>query len=121
MSLIPGPPFDEDGQLITEAVIHAYTARGGCGGCAMCGESTWDWWDLSLTGLPPVTDRTGTLTDQLPLHPRCRADLVARWRTLLDPADLDAGDDAHPGLPDVEVRPTIARRPTGAYARRGAA
>lgn len=128
MSLLPDPPLDPDGELIAEAVIVVYTARGGCGRCVQCGEATWQWWDLSLTGLPPVTDRTGTPTDQVPLHTRCVSDLRVRWRKMLDPADPDAGDVADdapaPGVPDVGVLPEpppVRRRPTGAYARRGAA
>lgn len=128
MSLIPDPPL-VDGELIAEAVIIANTARGGCGRCVPCGESTWQWWDLSLTGLPPVTDRTGTPTDQVPLHTRCIPELMSVWRKMSDPADPDAGDvadDTHaPGEPGAGVRPAVPpqqrRRPTGAYARRGAA
>lgn len=117
MSLIPDPPL-VDGELLDPAIVRVYMARGGAGRCVMCPDVTWDWWDLSLTGLPPVTDRTGTLTDQVPLHPRCIPDLYARWAMICSPADPGVGEAAV--SPDAGDRPPAAarRRPTGAYARR---
>ena len=118
MSTLPDPPL-VDGELIAPVVISVHMARGGCGRCVMCPELSWDWWDLSLTGLPPVSDRSGALTDQVALHPRCIPLLIAHWGMLLDPSSSDV-EDLHET--DVGARPSPpARQATGAYARRGAA
>lgn len=130
-SLFPDCPRDPDGQIIDPEVIRFHSARGGAGICVAprCGESCYDWWDLSAAGLAPVVDRRGTLTDQVPVHPRCAPVLVAHWASIAGeaPGGGDAPDPAPGGQPrpddDVEwragPRARGARQRVGRYAAAG--
>lgn len=120
------PLYEGPDELIDVHVITGYTAKGAYGLCVMCGRGCYDWWDLSLTGVEPVTDRTGTLTDQVALHGSCIRDLRAHWASIDDPAaPVSADPDPADGgriqqSPDLEPAPDVPapRRRTGAYARR---
>ena len=125
--LIPDPPPGEPDDWAP--VVLANIAFGIYGGCVMCPEGTYDWFDLTLADLPPVVDRTGTPTDQVAIHLRCVPDLVAYW-TMLTTSDPDVGDrpETPRSVPDVGVLTTDdpfererrpARARVGAYARRG--
>lgn len=125
--LIPDPPPGDPADWAP--VVLANMAFGIYGGCVMCPEGTYDWWDLTLSDLPPVVDRTGTPTDQVAIHPRCVTDLIAHWTTVSAPdPDVGAPLETPRSVPDVGVpaiddpferehRPSRAR--VGAYARRG--
>lgn len=128
--LIPDPPPGDPADWGPR--VRAYMATGVYGGCVMCPDGGYEWWDLTAANLPPVVDRTGTLTDQVALHPRCVATLLAYWASLSDPSDLGAGDspEAPDSAPGAEVPPSDdpfrrerrpARARVGAYARRGEA
>lgn len=118
--MIPGPPLDELGMMrVTDPEIHAQLHRGSAGICVMCQDCTWSWWDLTLCDMPPVTDRHGTLTDQVPLHPRCVGAVVDYWASLLfeDSGAALAVTPDMAGTPGAGVRSTRPR--VGAYARQG--
>lgn len=127
--LIPDPPPGD--VLDWDALVRAHMARGVYGGCVMCPDGAYDWWDLTLTDLPPVVDRTGTPTDQVALHPRCVPALVEHWSNITGTGP-GVGDDlveAPDSAPDAGTKPTNdlfeSERPSrarvGAYARRGGA
>lgn len=121
--LIPDPP-DGDPRDWTSRVA-AHTATGIYGGCVMCADGTYDWFDLTLADLPPVVDRTGTPTDQVALHPRCVPVLVEHWRTLAGEApcagDSPTAPDVAPGAggPTTDLFPSrpARRAPMGVYAQ----
>ena len=126
IGLVPDPPPSDSADW--PALVGAYLATGVYGGCVMCPDGGYTWFDLTLADLPPVVDRTGTLTDQVPLHPRCIRALVEHWRMILGLSDSGPGDaaEAPDSLPGAGVRPTQpiewsrpARARVGAYARRG--
>lgn len=124
MSLLPRPPLDDAGALrLNRWQITAHLAQGPFGVCTMCAGSVWRWWDLTLCDMPPIVDRYGQLTDQVPLHPGCVDELLAEWASMLDEdsgGDEDAvSPDAAPARPATGVLATSERRraPSGAYAR----
>lgn len=125
--LIPDPPPSDPRDWA--ALVGANMATGVYGGCVMCPDGTYDWWDLTESDLPPVVDRTGTPTDQVPLHLRCVPALITYWGSILGTGPgagdgpTEAPDSAAPSAgaaptdPFTRARPSRAR--TGAYARRG--
>jgi hypothetical protein len=121
--LIPDPPALDPADW--RPLVAAHTATGLYGGCVMCPDGTYDWFDLTLADLPPVVDRTGTPTDQVALHARCIPALIEHWGTLTG-TDPGAGDsptapDVAPGAGVPPTDPFPSRRPRrapmGVYAQ----
>lgn len=125
--LIPDPPPGDPRDW--PSIVRANMRTGVYGGCVMCPDGGYEWWDLTLSDLPPVVDRTGTPTDQVSLHPRCVPSLTDHWAMVLG-IGPGAGDDleAPDSTPGAGTTPTEfarerrpARARVGAYARRGEA
>lgn len=129
MSMLPRPPLDDAGRIrIGQFDITAHLPMGPFGVCVMCTGSVYRWWDLTRCDMPPVVDRYGQLTDQVPLHPHCVPDLLTEWASMLDEDSGSAEDAVTPDTTSAQPaagvlangpeRTTSTRRaPTGAYAR----
>lgn len=80
--IIPDPPVHADRpdtlRLSGLEVVRA-SAQGRYGLCVMCHRGGYRWLDLTACGLDPVIGRTGTATDQVPLHDGCVRALVTYW------------------------------------------
>jgi hypothetical protein len=132
--VIPDPPLDDDGRLrVHHHDIVATIARGSFGVCVLCTSGCYEWWDLTRCDMPPVTDRLGTLTDQVTIHGACVPELLSMWGNLLhegsggealapDAESAAGARSTDEREPEREHEPRARRRraPMGAYAETGA-